>query len=267
MISADEAVQWTTRLAGLCAAYMSVEVLVDRQHYADHGLLGWPVMRSRHRALVASAMAPVASALLRYPVFLAMMGARLAAGLVLATMAPSGDLRTALLALTLVANLLFQLRTAFGTDGADQMNTLTLGALVVDAVSNSPLVRAAALWFQALQLVLSYFIAGVAKLRGEEWRQGRAPTLIFSTRMYGVPPFGRWLGQHPRVSWLMAWIVIVTETSYPLVFVAPPSLAMAIMAGGLGFHVFTAFAMGLNTFFWAFTAAYPALIWCVLPST
>lgn len=264
MITAADAIEWTTRLSGLCAALLSAEVLIDRRHYADDGLLGWPVMQSRHRWLVASRFAPVVAALLQYRVFIAMTAVRFAVGVALAVLAPTGGVGAVLLACAAGAGLLFQLRSAFGTDGADQMNTVALSTLALNAACDSAVVRTATLWFLAAQLVLSYFVAGVAKLRGEEWRLGRAPSAIFSTRMYGAPALGRWLAAHPRVAWLMSWLVIVTESSFPLVFVTPPPVAMAIMAGGLGFHVFTAAVMGLNTFFWAFAAVYPALIWCVL---
>lgn len=264
MFTAAEAITWTARLAGICCAVLSTEVLLDRRHYSDAGLLGWPVMQSRHRSLVASWYAPVFGLLLNYPAFLTQTLLRLASGLALALLGPHGTVGLVALTLALAAGLLFQLRSAFGTDGADQMNGLTLGALLLDQVCSSPRVRSAVLWFLALQLVLSYFIAGLAKFRGEEWRQGRAAWAIFSTRMYGAPPLGLWLKRHPKVSCALSWSVMVAETAYPVVLVAPAPVAVTILAAGLFFHGINAVLMGLNTFLWAFVAVYPALAWCVL---
>ncbi len=36
--------------------------------------------------------------------------------------------------------------------------------------------------------------------------------------------------------------------------------ALVIIAGALAFHIGVALIMGLNTFFWAFASAYPALL-------
>jgi hypothetical protein len=263
MISAPEAIEWTTRLAGLCAAILSAEILLDHRHYADDGLLGWPVMQTRHRALVTSWYAPLAGALLKYRVFLAITVVRLLVGLILTIFAPGGVPGATLIALATVGGLAFQLRTTFGTDGADQVNELVLASLLLNVICASVLVRAAVLWFLALQLALSYFIAGVSKLCGEEWRMGRAPFQIFSTRMYGIQPLGWWLKRNPLISTLMSWTVMAMESSFPLVFIAPRPAAIGLIVGGLAFHIITAVVMGLNTFFWAFVALYPALFWCV----
>ncbi|MFN0051096.1 MAG: HTTM domain-containing protein [Planctomycetales bacterium] len=264
MMSAADAIEWMTRLAGFCAAILSVEVLIDQAHYSDAGLLGWPVMQSRHRWLVTHWAVPLLNLFLAHRRFLALMGLRLlaAAGLVFAD--PEGGLGLLLLLTTTATGALYQLRTPFGTDGADQMNLLTLGALSLERLCASEVVRHAALWFVALQLILSYFVAGMAKLRGEEWRSGRAPWGIFTTKLYGIPRLGRWLMRHPRVSWLMSWGIILFEIGFPAVFVAPRPVALAFLVLGLSFHVLTAFVMGLNTFFWAFLAAYPALVWCLM---
>jgi hypothetical protein len=54
-------------------------------------------------------------------------------------------------------------------------------------------------------------------------------------------------------------MVIVGECGFPLVLVASRPLRRAMLAGGLLFHAAVALLMNLNTFFWSFAAAYPAL--------
>jgi hypothetical protein len=263
MISAADAIEWMTRLAGVCAVLLSIEVLYDRRHFSDGGLMGWPVMRSRHRALVASWFAPGLDRALSYPAFLGFTAFRLLAGLVLAVAPPGGPAGAVLLGCMAAVGVSFQLRSVFGTDGADQLNVIVLLSLFLDAVVGSAWVRGAVLWFLAAQLALAYFVAGVAKLCGETWRDGRALWQIFSTRMYGQPALGDWLKAHPRASAGASWSIMLLETAFPLVFVVPRPLAVVLVASGVMFHVFAAVFMGLNTFFWAFLSVYPALLWCV----
>lgn len=266
MIGADSAIEVITRLASACAAYLALEAILERENYQDHSLLGWPVMKARSARLVKSWWAPAIDLAMRYPAFLAVSWLRLI--LSLTTLLGPGELlnsgvRPWLMSGLLIAALLFNARTSFGTDGADQMNALTWVALTVDAFVPTPLVRGAALWFLAGQVVLSYFSAGVWKLAGEDWRKGHAMWLIFSTRMYGLPPAGLWLKKHPAVSFAAAWMVMLAESLFPTVFFAPAPIAWGFIAWGISFHVLNALVMGLNTFLWAFLACYPALICCV----
>jgi hypothetical protein len=38
-----------------------------------------------------------------------------------------------------------------------------------------------------------------------------------------------------------------------------PTVRLPLVVGALGFHCINAYALGLNRFFWAWLAAYPAL--------
>lgn len=258
---ADTAIGLSSRLAGVCAAILSLEVLIDRKHYRDDGLLGWPVMQVRYRQLVASWYAPAIAAAERYPVFLAVTSLRLGAALLL--MLDAGP-RAIWLSVLAFAGLLFGLRTSVGTDGADQLSTITLLALTADAWMQSPWVRLAVLWFLAAELVLSYVSAGIAKAFGREWREGRAAWEILSTRMYGIPALGRWLHAQPRLSFALSWGILLFEIGFIAVFFVPPGVGLAIVAAGVSFHIFNAIVMGLNTFLWSFLAAYPALVWVIV---
>lgn len=69
------------------------------------------------------------------------------------------------------------------------------------------------------------------------------------------------LKRHRVVSLLLCWSVIAFECSAALLILAGTPGAVAIIAGGLAFHVGIALVMGLNTFLWAFASAYPALLY------
>lgn len=107
-----------------------------------------------------------------------------------------------------------------------------------------------ALWYIAIQVILSYFVAGVSKLLEGEWRSGRALAVFL-----GRP--------RKRGDRLVAWSIIAFEVFFPAA-VLSPRVALAFMAGGLFFHLINAYVLGLNRFVFAWLAAYPALYWATL---
>jgi len=260
--SADAAIAAVTWIVSLCCALTSAEVLLDLRNHADDGLLGWPVAQTRRRALVAGLSGMVADLIFRYPVFLALVATRLIAALMIVTQAAPTTWMPGLVLHLAITSLLLAGRTSFGMDGADQKSTLILLALGIATLVPTSTVKAAALWFITAQLTLSYVASGLAKIPGPQWRSGAAVWGVLATRMYGVPAVGVWLKGHPRLCAVLSWSVILSEVSFACVLVAPDPLAWALIGGGAAFHAATAVLMGLNTFLWAFLAAYPALIWC-----
>jgi hypothetical protein len=105
------------------------------------------------------------------------------------------------------------------------------------------------LGYIAAQLVLSYFLAGLFKLRDPAWRNGTALAQLLSAPQYRsrplALPFARWLG----------YGVIAFECAFPLALIDARLLSLL----GIAFHVVNARVLGLNRFLWAWLAAYPAL--------
>jgi hypothetical protein len=119
------------------------------------------------------------------------------------------------------------------------------------------------LWFLALQACLAYFTAGVAKWMGSHWRDGSGLTGVFTTDAFGNQTLGGFLRRSPSSARLLSWSVIILECTFPLVLIAPEPLLWALLAGGVTFHIVTAFVMGLNTFVFAYFALYPAILFVV----
>jgi len=84
-------------------------------------------------------------------------------------------------------------------------------------------------------------------------------TGILSTEGYGISSFAKLLARHPEVDRLLCWSVMGWEIAFPLVFVAPKLLMIALLTMGVVFHVFCAVVMGLNRFVWAFCGCYPSV--------
>jgi hypothetical protein len=115
--------------------------------------------------------------------------------------------------------------------------------------------------FLAFQACLAYGTAGWCKIRVLGWRDGTYLSAILTTRIYGTPALGRYLGAHPPFARAATLGVVAWECAFPLVLVLPAPIAYGMLGLGALFHVTNAFLTGLNTFVWAFVGTYPALIW------
>ena len=126
------------------------------------------------------------------------------------------------------------------------------------------------LGYIGLQLTLSYAVAGWVKLWEPSWRNGAAILKFLEMPQYPVGGWVRAALARRRVSWVLGWLVMVSELAIAtLVMVSvtvghlsalvTPLGVDLILVLGLGFHVFNARILGLNRFFWAWFSAYPAL--------
>ena len=129
--------------------------------------------------------------------------------------------------------------------GSDAMTFLILSAWLLS--SWVPYLAPICLLYIAIQLILSYFVAGISKLVSPQWRTGQAPQYFLAQSGWAITPaFG----------FFMAWAVLAFECLFPLAVFAPiPFLILAFV-----FHVLNAYLFGLNRFAFAWLAAYPALI-------
>jgi hypothetical protein len=144
--------------------------------------------------------------------------------------------------------------------GSDRMNMLILSCLCVMHFLPSLRVQECVFGYLALQLVLSYFMAGKVKVMNPEWRSGRALQDVFAFSAYPVSTQLRALAGRPRILWVMSWAVICFELFFPLAILSQTTLIAALCLAAL-FHLANAVLFGLNRFFWIWLAAFPALIW------
>jgi hypothetical protein len=240
------------------------EELVMRRMYADDGLLSWQVLRVARprsvlpwvqqrvdqlfqpRAYVALLVLKLVTALMLLALSLVYQHARLAVGLLAGAM--------------LVQLLLMKRRSVYGLDGADQMFAVVfLGLAVHDLMPLGSLGSAAGLIYVGSQAVLAYLIAGTAKLKGRSWRDGSALAGIMSTKIYGNSAAATLLHGRGALGRIMCWSVIAFEVSFvAALFVDRPTMWVMLGVGVL-FHAGIAGLMGLNSFFLAFVATYPAV--------
>jgi len=164
--------------------------------------------------------------------------------------------------LALVIQALFILRRFQGpyNGGADRMGLLILCCLTLAHFMPSVRWQEVVFGYLALQLTLSYFMAGAVKIVNPQWRQGRALEDVFRFSAYPVSEALRGLAQRPRLLWAGSWAVMAFELLFPLSLLTQTTLMIGL-AIAAAFHLANAFLLGLNRFFWIWLAAYPSLIW------
>src|SRR5262245_25237631 len=237
-----------------------------RSIYAEEGLLSWAVLQVTRRRgqlprvqqFLDRAFEPEAST-----VFLV---ARLAAAVCLAGLIftyPHARVAAAVLSGAILAELMMlKRRSSYGLDGADHMYTVVfLGLTVYWVMPEGSLASLAGLLYIGAQAVLAYLIAGIAKLRGPSWRDGSAIGGIMTTKIYGNRRAAALLKGRRGLGQLACWTVIAFEITFVAVLFVEPRMVWIMLAVGVAFHASTAVFMGLNSFFFAFLATYPAVVY------
>jgi hypothetical protein len=251
------AVAWTERLTALALLLQTLELLQLRRMWSDAGIWRWSLLAPEHRQLVAPLRWLFALLLPARP-FTLLLGLRTLAAVALALGAGHGV--APFLLATQVA-ICVRFRGTFN-GGSDTFSVVLLTALSLSQLlSDSAAAQKAALLYIAVQLTLTYFISGTAKLQHAEWRSGRALAGFITSGRYGAPAWlVHLLHGHPR-GLVLSWCVLGFECSFPLAWSGPRAGALFI-ALSLCFHLGTWLLFGLNRFVFAWAAAYPALWWC-----
>jgi hypothetical protein len=257
LASLATAALWTERLTALALALQTVELLQLRRAWSDDGIWRWALLAPEHRLLFGPLRWLFARLLPERP-FGVLLWFRLLAAFALAVGAGRG--LAPLLLVTQVA-IGVRFRGTFN-GGSDTLSVVLLTALsLAQLLPGSATAQKAALLYIAVQLTLSYFMAGVAKLQHVEWRSGRALASFVGHGQYGAP---RWLVRaldgKGRVR-VLSWCVLAFECGFPLAWSGPRTGAVFIGLALL-FHIATWLLFGLNRFVFAWAAAYPALWWC-----
>ncbi|ROO86918.1 hypothetical protein EDD29_4502 [Actinocorallia herbida] len=240
-------------LVGSAGLIRALEDWWNRAAFADHGIMSAAIVGLQWAGPGGAPMRVAGSyALVRLCILLRVAAAL---GLAAAPVLPTGAVAV-LLAANACLLAFFLLRCGYGADGADQMLIIVSVGTAL-AAGPAGAVRGAGQWLITGQLVLSFFIAGAAKLAGADWRSGRALRGILTTDRYGTPALGRLVSRHGVATLALGWGVMLMEVSFPVTLLGIRELTLAFLVAGLVFHFGVAAAMGLNNFFLTFAAAYP----------
>jgi len=144
--------------------------------------------------------------------------------------------------------------------GSDRLAVLMLFCLLLANTLPSTRWRELALGYLAVQLLLSYAMAGWVKIVNPDWRRGLALNDVFAFSAYPVSEQLRTLAAQPRLLFFASWGVMLFELLFPL-SLFDVQLLYAVLAIAALFHIANALLFGLNRFVWVWIAAYPSLLW------
>ncbi len=252
MIEPELALRATGLALGLWGALSAIESLADLGAWRNDGPLGWPLQGLRRGRWTG------------LPGLGALWSRRGLTGLLLVQLASSLALLAAPVAagfaLFWLVTLLLALR--LGPNGADKIALVVAAGGALQALGLA--LAAPRLWLAGVlwtggQLTIAYFAAGASKLVLAPWRSGAAMRDSLSSYAYGH----RWAAatlRGPAPAAALAWAVMLAEALFPLALLLPAPMLAAVLAGFFVFHLAIAATMGLNTYPWAFLAAYPAVL-------
>lgn len=239
----------------------SLEYLIIHKEFKENGIFSWKIFSSRNDVLKGWFPWQKLSFLFSYRAFLIMHSLRIIC-VVLLPFIPNNSFKVLLLGILVISSLLYSFRTIAGLDGSDQMNGIISITLFIVYAIDEEVVYKAGLIFISAQCILSYLVAGIAKWRSAQWRNGQAVFEIMNTRTYGYRWVANKLAQAPRlVNRILSWSIILFEVFFITLLLLPAPWLYVFIFCGILFHGYNAAAMGLNNFFWAFLAAYPALLY------
>ena len=249
----------TRLLLGIWCLMSTLEWLANAAMFRHDGLLSWRILSLRSGMLFKGNRF---QSLFWERSIIWVLSIRIAAAIGL-VITPDALLECAALLVIVGTSWFIQMRSFLGGDGADQMGqVVSIGALLIAAgIAFGQLgLSFAGTLLIAGQLLISYFVAGFSKLLSAEWRSGQAVVGVMGTHSYGHGAAARVAAGSVLFSACFCWFVILTEALFPLAMFAPHNVLIFALVAFFLFHVSTAYFMGLNTFVWAFTAAYPSIV-------
>ena len=256
-VTLAQALRWTEWLFALSLAIQTLEYLRMRHATDETGLWAWSLQR---RDVPVAWVRRCLDVLFAPAVHQAHLWLRLCAAAVLAF--SGGSL--ALVWFLFAGNVLILIRWRGAFNGGSDFLTLVVltGLVIVYSVGagmDAELGTRAGLWYICIQSMTSYFMSGAVKLLRPEWRSGRAMTIFLNAAIYG-PLSPRHLLRRRTLALLGSWSFILWECAFPLALINPMH-ALGFCAVAACFHFLVFWFFGLNRFFWAWLASFPAIIW------
>lgn len=240
-----------TRLISFAVVLQGLEMLLIHHAWSKNGAWDWEVLKREY----SPKMQKYLSGFLDEKHFLILMCVQVflaAINMFAAHYLLSG----ALLFTTVLTAMRF--RGTFN-GGSDYMTTLVLLAVFIGGFfADNSLGQLACFAYIGIQTILSYFIAGLIKLKEKSWRDGRAIKEFLLHSNYPVDSNTKALIKKPIFAHMASIIILIFECSFPLALM-DKRICLIYLCIGFLFHLENFFVLGLNRFVFAWLAAYPAL--------
>ena len=256
MIDTDIILSVSCILLGLWGMLNAAQWIASAAYWQEGTALGWDLQGLRTGRLYGGRWLLLVFA---RPIFPLIRSLQFAASLLLCLLPIGWGAFGALLVIT-VTNALLILRSF--ADGSDKMAMVVCYGLMLQmlgAVTAQPLLSLAGVLWVGGQLTICYATSGFGKLILAGWRNGAVPRDVLSSYMYGNH-VTHMLVKHRIIVVPLAWGIILIESLFPLALFAPLPVLIAALGGMALLHLSIAFAMGLNTYVFAFITAYPSVL-------
>ena len=255
-MTAPEATIATARLISIAIFLNALEWRRILPAFSEDGVWSWSLIR-RDFAKTPAPLRWLAEQILNYPAVRTSLSLLLWAA-ALNFLYP--NLLTLITLFVFCVLIYWRFRGSYN-GGADYMTTTVLTSLLLAAAI--PGFRAGGLYYLAIQATLSYTIGGIVKLREPGWRDGSSLQKFILHSEYDIPSRVKILAQNPRLTLLASRCLLFFECSFPVALISP-GVCRIYLAAGLVFHLLNFYVFGLNRFFWAWLASYPAIYYLSL---
>ena len=243
------------RLMGVAVMLQSLEFIKMKESISENGIWRWSQLRAEYQFL-PKIILKFLDWIMQSHRFIEMMTVRFCAAII-TIIYPNA---LVIFFILFISTFLITLRWRGSFNGgSDYLTLIILLSLSIGFIS--PLFAKAALWYITLQVISSYFLAGLYKIKATKWRLGTAVYGFVSSPNYKTPKFIIEKSRDPSWAQAIAWSVIIFELSFPLVLTLPILTKFYLLAGVL-FHLVNFVTFGLNRFFWVWCASYPAIYYC-----
>lgn len=246
------AITWVSRILAFALFWQSIEFVKLKDQISENGIWRWSELRTEIQFLPSFAL-NFLDFIMPEKKFIHLMKGRMLATILLFIIPHS----TLLLAFLFTTSFLITIRWRGSFNGgSDYMSLITLLILLIGSINEKWI--AGSLWYLSIQVILSYFLAGIHKAKKAKWQRGEAAADFISAPHYQAPTFLIRALEKTSISKIFSWSVLLFELVFPLVLVTPSPFLIA----GVLFHLSNFAIFGLNRFFWVWMATYPALFFC-----
>jgi len=248
-------------IASIAVIIDCIEVLIERYQYTSRGIFSLEIIRMYKKWMLNRYLDLFFNFLFGYPNYILLIILQLVIG-VLVISQIFINISMFLILFIFIILLLSHIRNHLVMSVSDQLQVIIFAVLLVFYLSPfNPIVQKTAIFFICFQSLLSYFMAGLAKLSSSAWKNGTAIKDIMNTESFGNKSFAKILIDKPFISKLVCWCVIIFECSFPVLIFTGLQTTFFLIILGILFHLSISIFMRFNSFFWSFIATYPALLY------
>ena len=248
-------------LGSVSVIISSLEFIICPKMVNNNSILNWQVFKLRHNLLIHKFWENIFDRLYHPRAYQGLLLARMLAAIMVLMTPLSGMNENIFIHFITITSLLMLLRTTFGMEGSDQFVLVIFISLSIILLDNKILIIKTGILFIAAQLCLAYLTSGYYKIITPDWWNGVSLQGVLNTKNFGNRQLSALLLKNKTLSKLLSRAFILWECTFPLILILPKELKLIFLVFGVLFHFCIALIMGLNNFFWAFLAAYPAILY------